>query len=264
MNLWDVSILAIVQGITEFLPISSSGHLVLTEHLLNLQMENATLEIVLHFGTLLSIIWMFREKILHLFRSGIYEISKQPKNKPTLRYFAVLIVATIPAAFAGLVFRDWFENIFHSTTIVGAGLIFTGLLLLSSRFASDQSRNPGFFHGLIVGLSQVLAIFPGISRAGTTITIAMHLGVSRKESAEFSFFMAIPVLAGAAVLKIFSGGINQLPILDIAVGLTLSFIVGCFAISILLKMLSSQKFHYFAPYCIILGALILFDLVDIF
>jgi len=264
MSLLEIIILAIVQGITEFLPISSSGHLVLVEHLLDIQTENATLEIVLHFGTLLSILWMFREKIAHFFRSGISEISQQPKNKPALKYFAVLIIATIPAAFAGIAFGDWFEGVFHSTTIVGTGLVFTGFLLFSSKFTTNQSRNPGFFQGLIIGLSQVLAIFPGISRAGTTITTAMHFGISRNKSAEFSFFMAIPVLAGATALKIFSGEINQMSMLNAVVGLTISFVVGCFAISVLLKILFSQKFHYFAPYCILLGTFILLNPWSIF
>jgi len=240
-----IVLMAIIQGVTEFLPVSSSGHLVLAGRLLGLDEQGAGLEIALHFGTLLSIITFYRKDLLSLIKGFDSFRSKSAKTA------GLLIIASIPAAVIGLLFEEKLVSLFDSTVIASTMLIVTAIILASTVFARYKTREIGVMRAIVIGLAQVLAIIPGISRSGSTIAIARHAGVEGKKAAQFSFFMAIPAIAGATILE-FAKNASDLQ-MEYIVGVAVAFAVGYFSLSVLVKILNSGKFWIFAPYCAILG-----------
>ncbi len=254
MNLLEAILLGLIQGLTEFLPVSSSGHLVLVGNLLGVQENNLLFDVMVHFGTLLAVFYVFKDDIIN--------ILKKPFQKITM----LIILGSIPTAIIGFLFEDLFEKLFNSLLTVGFTLIITGTilwlgeLLTSGKKSLDKvSRLDAF----IIGIAQGAAITPGISRSGSTIAISLMLNIERKVAAKFSFLLSIPAILGATVLKTgeaftTSESINFIPII---VGTVIAIISGYFAIKLLLKFLEQGKLIYFSIYCWSVGIIILLSYV---
>ena len=251
MGTLDVIILGVIQGITEFLPVSSSGHLVIAQKLLGISSPGNTLEILFHFGTLLSVVFVFFNEIKAIFVSL--------NKRDTQLILVYLTIATIPAVFVGLVFKDSLLSIFDSVKSVGVALLFTGfILVLSSRFKRSHKKH-SFFSSLAIGLVQALAIIPGISRSGTTISMSIYLGIAPKEAANFSFLLSIPIILGASLLGAFElEGEVIIDSFTIFMAIFTSFLVGILALKLLLKTLEVGKFHFFGIYCLGAGIFAIF------
>ncbi len=248
------ALLGLIQGLTEFLPVSSSGHLVLGERLLGLDPPGVLLEAFLHVGTLGAVLWVFRSDILELGRSvtrrGTIERRKE---------VGLIIAGTVPIVIAGLLFRSIADAVFSSLAVVGGGLLFTAVVLaaaarLRARAGRRQLR---FTDSLIIGVAQALALFPGVSRSGATIAAGVTAGIEPTRAARFSFLLSIPALVGAAILNLWDvaaqGGWSG----DwggIAVGTVVSFIVGIAGIHALLAIVKRSRLWVFSIYCACVGA----------
>ena len=251
MQILDVIILGVLQGLTEFLPVSSSGHLVLGQYLLGVKSPGNTLEILFHLGTLGSVIFVFLPDILTILMTI--------KKKSTQKLLMYIFVATIPAVIIGFTLRNKIEVLFESVNSVGFALLFTGLVLILSTIFKNQNSKYSLFSSIVIGLGQALAIIPGISRSGMTITISLLFGFSPRESAKFSFLLSIPVIAGAGVLGLQDIQSSDTFSADIIIAAMLSScFVGIIALKILLKLLELGKFYTFGIYCICLGLVSIF------
>jgi len=251
MGILEVIILGVIQGVTEFLPVSSSGHLVIAQNLLGINSPGNTLEILFHFGTLLSVAFVFFNEI------KLILITLHERNTQILVVY--LIIATIPAVFVGIGLKDYLLGIFESVRYVGLALLFTGsILILSSKFKHSQKKH-SFFSSLAIGLAQALAIIPGVSRSGVTISMSIYLGIAPKEAAKFSFLLSIPVILGASILNVFEIERDvMIDSLTVFMAIFSSFIVGVLALKLLLKMLEVGKFHFFGFYCMGAGVFAIF------
>jgi undecaprenyl-diphosphatase len=263
MNLIESIILGIVQGLTEFLPVSSSGHLVIVENILGLKIESLSFEVFVHFGTLLSVIVIYYQDIISMLKSFFTGLIKPVSSFRKDFYFRLsilVLIGTIPAALAGVFLEDFFKSIFHNTTLVGVMLLITGLILWSTRYIEIHNQEINLKNAIIIGIAQMFAIFPGISRSGITISSGLFSKMSRKEAARFSFLLAIPAITGSMLFTVFDLISQQSVGLGLGIlitGLITSFIVGLLAIKFLLKVLESGKFSLFAPYCIMVAILVL-------
>lgn len=253
MTYWEGVVLGVVQGLTEFLPISSSGHLVLAESLLGLETPGVVVEVVLHVATLLAVVLVYQRRLGELAAGAFVG------NRSAWRVVFLLAVATVPTALVGILFADFFERTFESLFVVGVSFLVTGLVLWSTKWVSKegQTAQPGVAGAAAIGLAQVMAIFPGISRSGSTVATAMWIGIEPVRAAEFSFILAIPAIAGAAVLQIpdLADGVVGVGTGPLAVGFFASLVSGITAIKLSIALLRSQAFHFFAPYLWGLGAL---------
>lgn len=255
-----------MQGLTEFLPISSSGHLVLVEHLLGvIPSEDITFEVFVHFGTLLSVVVVMRKEIVAIFRSlakalygGLLSRKFYAENEE-FRLALALAIASIPAATIGLLFEDAIASAFTDPKMVSVMLVLTGLILFLTRLAKPvEGKKVGILTSIAVGLAQAIAIVPGISRSGATISMAMYLRVSPMNAARFSFLLSIPVIGGATLLKtkdLLLSGFGAESFLHIAIGTVMAFLSGYVAIKVLLSIVQQGKFSIFAFYCLIVGSL---------
>ena len=226
MTLFDAIILGIIQGITEFLPISSSGHLVLGQALLGVNSPGNVVEVVTHLGTLLSVIWVFWKDLSSILISF--------QNQDTQKYILFLIMGTLPAVIIGLAARDMITDLFDSIPMVAGSLIFTGIILLLTQKLNRKNKQLNFKTGLLIGLA---------------------LGLSGKDAAKFSFLLAIPVIAGAGLLTALDTqlGSISIPMLQLLLAFFSAFIVGTISLKWLLGLLESGKFHRFGYYCIMVG-----------
>lgn len=250
MSFYDSIILGIIQGLTEFLPISSSGHLVLVEAILGVESEGVSFELMLHLGTLLAILIYFRSRIWSLV-TCLFDRSMARERKIVF----YLVVGTIPAGLAGLFLSDVFDRAFSSPVQTSLMLLATGLILFSTRFARTTGRDITVVTAVAIGVAQAVAILPGISRSGATIAAGMLGGVKPSEAAEFSFLLAVPAIAGAAVLK--SGELIQIdPSLaeSYVVGTVTALVFSLLAVHTVLKIIRRGKFAYFSYYCFAAGA----------
>jgi undecaprenyl-diphosphatase len=252
------AILGIVQGITEFLPISSSGHLVLVEKLLGRQHADMYMQVFLHFGTLLAIILVYRRKLGGLFASLGRAIARRSMegDSGNLVYIGYLAVATIPAMILGYAFKDLIEGFFESSNFVAIFLLVTGTVLFFTRRCGERKEKLGFLDSVAVGFSQVLALLPGISRSGITISTGIYRGVSRGEAADFSFMLAVPSIFLVSIyqsVRVSRTGFEFLP--QYLLGTVLALIVGYAAIKWLIMLVKRGRFFYFAFYCWFLGCL---------
>lgn len=260
LSLLDIVILAIVQGLTEFLPISSSGHVVILAEILGSSDGIVDLNIVLHAGTLLSILVYYHRTILQLLGDD-------------RRVIGLLILATIPAVIVGLPLMIFCENLLDSALLAGALLPVTGLVLLWTKRLPEgkaEYREMSLSTAIRIGIVQSLAILPGISRSGTTIAAGMKEGLQRPSAATFSFLIAIPALCGAIVLKVpkLISPEENMPTTDpryLVIGFFVAFLVGLGSLSWLVRLLNRGRFHYFAWWCIPLGiAVVLWQLIERF
>ena len=246
MELIEIIFLGIIQGLTEFLPVSSSGHLVLGQYLLGIKSPGNTLEILFHLGTLGSVVFVFFNEIKDI----LLTIDK----KPTQKLLAFISVATLPAMIAGFLFRNEINRLFENINSVGYAFCITGLILVFSSLSKNKKVKLSFFSSIIIGLSQAVAIIPGISRSGFTITVSLLMGISPEKSAKFSFLLSIPIIFGAGLLGVMdinSGELFTLPIIFTAI--LSSFLVGVLSLKILLILLERGKFYFFGIYCICIG-----------
>ncbi len=255
MNLIKVIVLGIVQGVTEFLPISSSGHLVIFQHFMNIE-EGLTLNVFLHFGTLLAVVVVFWDDII-----GMITLKKDYRK---LTYYVIL--GSVPAGVIGILFEDTFERLFSTITVVGIALLVTGTLLwLSDRIENKERsiQDMDWNDSIVVGFAQAFAIIPGISRSGSTIVGGLFKGLNRQLAAKFSFLLSIPVIGGATLLKtkdLVTMGMGDITFFELLVGTLSATLAGYFSIKLLLKLINKEKLSVFAYYCWILGLAIIFIL----
>jgi len=242
----EALILGFVQGLTEFLPVSSSGHLVIFQHLLGISEAPLTFDVLVHMGTLLAVFAAFWRDIV--------DICKNPFSKLTY----LIVVASIPAAFIGYFLAPLFEKAFESLLVVGIGLIFTGFILrVSERIATrrinlKQSDEMTYGDAIFIGLLQALAIIPGVSRSGSTIAAALMSGLDRDFAARFSFIMSIPVILGAGVFKlkdVFLNGVPQSELIPYIIGPATAAVFGFVAIKLVLKLVRQGQLSVFSFYC---------------
>jgi undecaprenyl-diphosphatase len=253
----DVILLAVVQGLTEFLPISSSGHLVLAEHLLGVDEPGVALEIVLHLGTLLAVTLYYRDDLWSLVTGGWRWLRGQrgPEEKTARLMIGWLVLGTVPAAVGGVLLGDAVESAFSDPQFVCGALVFTGLLLLSTRLRRPGRNALSTWRSCLVGVWQMLALFPGVSRSGSTISGGLHLRLRPEEAARFSFLLSVPVILGATVLKAPELGqaMSSGRAAHYLVGLLVSFVLGYASIGVLLRVVRRGRFGWFGVYCLVVG-----------
>lgn len=260
MNPLSAAILAIVQGLTEFLPVSSSGHLVLGETLLGSEVfgNSIAFELVVHLGTFLAVLVIFWKDIINLASIFISRIGRPGSWKSDFqeneefRFSTLMLVGMLPAGVIGLLLRDQISSLFSEPFMVSIALLVTGTMLLATRFFKKSDKPIDLKRAILIGFAQALALIPGISRSGSTISVALALGVRQEQAARFSFIMVLPLIVAATLLEfidLLSVGISPDEIIILLIGLIVSFVVGIFSLKWLLQLLKGGKFHYFAGYC---------------
>lgn len=244
MSIIIAIILGIVQGLTEFLPVSSSGHLVLFEKLFGISEGNLAFNIVVHLGSLLAVIICYRKTL--------FDMVKKPFDKKTY----LLIAATIPTVVIFFLFRDFFEDSFSGAYLGVCFLVTSVMLVFCSIFMrGGSSQKIDYKTAIVMGLFQGFAIVPGVSRSGSTLTGGLCMGADRKEVADFSFLMSIPVILGSLVLEIVSGGFADAQILPLVFGFVFSFLSGLLSIKFMLKLIKDKSLYPFAIYLVIVSIL---------
>ncbi len=254
MDWFKISLLAVIQGITEFLPVSSSGHLVLFKHVVGLEVAmGATLEIVLHAGTLVSILIFYRKRISMLWR-GV--ISGEQMSR---RYIGLIVLGVVPAIVMGLSARHSLEGFYERPEWAGVFLLITGGYLLGTSGLKSVQGTLRPVSAVWIGLAQMAALLPGISRSGSTICTARLFGIEPKKAAEFSFLMSIPLLVGVVIYEgicwICSDAVLSINGWVLGWGFLLSAVVGYGALTWLVFTLERSRFWYFGIYCLGLGAI---------
>ena len=258
MTFLDAIILGIIQGLTEFLPVSSSGHIQLGEALLGLGEEHDSLSftIIVHAATVLSTIVVFRKDIADLLR-GVFSMEKE-----SLTFAGKVVLSMVPAAAAGIFLEDTIDGWFgDNLTLVGVCLLVTATLLMLTSVAKPGNKKPSFGHILLIGISQAMAILPGVSRSGSTISTALYLGVDKERATRFSFLMVIPLILGATAKKILDGpaaGEAVVPAAILAAGFVAAFLAGWAACKWMVAIVKRGKLWYFAVYCVIVGLIAIF------
>jgi undecaprenyl-diphosphatase len=258
MDIINAIILGIIQGLTEFLPVSSSGHLEITKAVLgkeNVGKGSMLMTVVLHFATALSTIIIFRKDLIDIL-NGLFQF----QNNESFQFSLKIVLSMIPAAIVGVVFNDEIESLFGGDIkLVGGMLILTGLLLFLADKSKASAKNIGTKDAVLIGISQAIAILPGISRSGATISISVILGVDKEKSARFSFLMVVPLIFGKMIKDILSGEIvtADVDLLSLLVGFTVAFFTGIFACKWMIKLVKNSKLKYFSYYCFIIGIIVL-------
>ena len=258
MELIKAVVLGIVQGLTEFLPISSSGHLVIGSELLDFQEKGIAFDVFLHLGTLLAVVLVFRKEILGMIVAPFLYLKGERGDgvMHDLRWDLYVIISVLPAVVVGLFFKDTIEQMFSSLALVFVMLLVTGMLMVSSRYLRSKGLTLQGRHALIIGCAQAMAILPGLSRSGSTIFTGMALGLDRQLVARFSFIMSIPAILGSMVLQL--GDLIENPptssaFINIAAGTGASALAGYFAIILLLDIVRRNRLEWFGYYCLLLG-----------
>ncbi|MFK8038776.1 MAG: undecaprenyl-diphosphate phosphatase [Crocinitomicaceae bacterium] len=256
MSALEAIILGIIQGLTEFLPVSSSGHLELAKFIMgddSLPKESMLMTVVLHFATALSTVVIFRKDILEILR-GLFQFKWNEEFQFSLK----IILSMIPAAIVGVVFNDQLEVFFSGKILlVGCLLIVTGLLLFLADKAKNTNKTVSFGHAIIIGISQAIAILPGISRSGATISTSVLLGIDRERAARFSFLMVVPLIFGKIAKDIMSDEFtaSSISTLSLSLGFIFAFSTGLLACTWMIKLVKSSKLSYFSIYCFIIGTI---------
>nr|WP_299338648.1 undecaprenyl-diphosphate phosphatase [Allomuricauda sp.] len=254
MDIIDAIILGIIQGLTEFLPVSSSGHLELGKAILGanaLPEESLLFTVVLHFATALSTLIVFRKDVAEILR-GLFQFKWNEETQFSVK----IIISMIPAALIGFFLQDFLEVFFDGAIIiVGIMLLITAILLYLADLAKTTDKGVSYRSAFVIGLAQAVAILPGISRSGATISAAVLLGVDKTKSARFSFLMVVPLILGKMGKDLLSGDIDFQGEQAIAmgVGFLAAFIAGLAACTWMIKLVRQSKLSYFALYCLIVG-----------
>ena len=266
MSLLDSIILGFIQGLTEFLPISSSGHLVIFQNLLGFSEPQLLLDVTLHVGTLLAVVIYFKKDLLEMLSEMISLLQRRSRSNnlghenSAIRLLVWIIIACIPTALIGLFFKHPLEAMFSSVSTVSIMLLVTGAIIGSTYFipARYTSRKEvGLITALFVGATQGLAIIPGISRSGTTIACGLLCGLDRELAGRFSFLISIPAIVGALVLQLHDQNITSVPLASLAAGFITSATVGFLCLKILMAVVKRGRLAYFAPYCFFAGLMAL-------
>lgn len=278
MTLLEAIILGILQGLTEFLPVSSSGHLALAQHFLGLKEPLVFFDVMLHVGTLAAVIVVYRGAITRLVVGCIStltntELYRQPittfNSSNDFRFALLILLGSIPTGIIAVLFKTQLESFFEDVLFVSVMLILTGIILQLPRIwtfiwigsAEDRETSPQnvkVWHAPLIGIAQGCAITPGISRSGSTISIALLLGIPAKLAAEYSFLLSIPAILGAVALKISDIADTSMPFYILGAGMVTSFVVGYIALRLLLVVLNRGQFSLFTYYCVVLGLVSLF------
>lgn len=259
MSVFQAFILGLVQGITEFLPVSSSGHLELGHHFLGIQTtENLTFSITVHAATVLSTIVVFQRDIGRLIRGTL----SFRRNEET-GLISLLLISAVPVGIVGFFFRDHIETLFTGNLLlVGCCLLVTAVLLAFAHFSKGNTHGKiGLSHSVIMGMAQMVAVMPGISRSGATIATGILLGRDRKEVARFSFLMVLIPIAGAVFLDLVKGDFSNemnIGLAPLASGFTAAFLSGWAACRLMLKLVTGGKLIYFSIYCLTIGLIAIF------
>jgi undecaprenyl-diphosphatase len=260
MTIFQALVLGILQGLTEFLPVSSSAHLSLAPYLFGWQDPGLAFDVALHFGTLVALLWFFRKEWGELIAAAISVIRKRKAETAEEKRVVFLIIATIPGAIGGLLLEKKAETVFRAPALTATMLIVMGIVLWAvDRYAAQDRKIDGmrWLDSLLIGLAQVAALIPGVSRSGSTITAGRALRFDRQSAAIFSFLMSMPIIAAAVILKgpeaLKSDGLSA----QIIVGVLASAISGWLAISILLKFVRTRSYGIFALYRVLLGLAVL-------
>ncbi len=266
MSILAAIILGLIQGATEFLPVSSSGHLALAQFFLGAEEPNRLFDIVLHVGTLIAIVAFYRREIWEILRDLKEAMVEREFNKWGVRLTVIVLIASFPTAIIGLLIEKYLpKDITTLAYLVCGFLILNGFILVLNRFAPHPEINDEktlirfpYWKSILLGIAQGFAVFPGISRSGTTITAALFFGISRTEAAMLSFLLSIPAILGALILKfdvdMFAGNDSATPFL---LGAAIAAVSGYAFLSALVALLKKAKFHYFAWYCWGLAAMCL-------
>lgn len=252
MNAFQSIILGIIQGLTEFLPVSSSGHLELAKVILGVEVKNSLImTVVLHFATALSTVVIFRARIFELIK-GLFSF----KLNEDFYFSLKIVISMIPAALIGVLFNDEIEELFSSQVLlVGTMLLITGLLL----FLADRAKNTGkpvsMWNAVVIGIAQAIAILPGISRSGATISTSVLLGVDRSKAAEFSFLMVVPLIFGKVAKDLMDGGVmpESINYLNLSLGFVAAFVSGLAACTWMIAIVKKSELKHFAIYCFVVG-----------
>ncbi len=270
MNSTEAILLGIIQGLTEFLPVSSSGHLVLFQQLFGLKEAELFFDVCVHLGTLVAVILVFHREIGNIIAALLRLLSlsrqkekfvQQLESDPDVKMALLIIIGSIPTAILGLMFHNIADRLFSSPFFTGLMLVVTGLLLWLTRRARPDGKKTGLAgfsrtNAFIIGIVQGLAIIPGISRSGSTISIGLLLGINRETAARYSFLLSIPAIVGAGLLSLKDGLSQTDPVIRLSLlGAVSAALVGYGALKVLLRMVKTGHLYVFAPYCWLVGIL---------
>ena len=254
MNWIESIILGIIQGLTEFLPVSSSGHLELAKTILgNIDNQGMLMTVVLHFATALSTVVIFRKDLYAILR-GLFSFKWNHETKFSLK----ILISMIPAIYVGLIYDDLIETFFNGKILfVGAMLLVTGLILFLADRSVNTNKPVSFKFSIIIGIAQAIAILPGISRSGATIATSVLLGIDRSKAARFSFLMVVPLIFGKMAKDIISDDFlsSTINIGELSVGFLAAFFTGLFACKLMISLVKKSKLVYFSIYCFVVGIL---------
>ncbi len=263
MTIWQIIILGIVQGATEFLPVSSSGHLVLVPWLLGWPTPPLAVDTLLHLGTLSAVLIYFRHDLWRLLIAAWDSLRYRRFDSPDARLAWGLVIGTLPGAIIGYLLEEQFERFFSMPRAVAAFLLLTAVLLFTSDYFARRERTLTHLRwndALLIGLGQALAIIPGISRSGTTMSVALFLGFKREEAARFSFLLSIPIILGSGLyqlIKLVQRGLPGIAPSSLLAGFLSAALTGYAAIALLLALIRQRGLRPFALYCAAVGILVL-------
>ena len=269
MTILEAVVLGILQGVTEFLPVSSSGHLALMQHFLGLKEPQVFFDVMLHLGTLGAVVIAYKQSIRKLAKAGFSAVVnprfyRRPiatiNGSSDLKLIWFVLLGSVPTGAIAIVFKQQLEALFVKPTIVAVMLIMTGVILQLPRLRRNtvyKDCPARFWHSPLIGIAQGLAITPGISRSGATISLALLLGISPRQAARFSFLLSIPAILGAVFLKLKDVVSISVDPITIVVGTLMSFLVGYIALRVLLAVLDRGKFSGFSYYCFAVGMAVL-------
>ncbi|MBW2990797.1 undecaprenyl-diphosphate phosphatase [Candidatus Woesearchaeota archaeon] len=258
MEIFQAIILGIVQGITEWLPVSSSGHLVIFQELFGFG-TNVSFDVLLHFATLLVILLVFWKDIVAIFKS-LFSL-KWDENTKLLLF---IIIASVPIAIIGFVFHDFFIGLLTNLFLVGIFLVINGLVLFLTRFTKQNNNKSNklkdssklnWWKSLVIGVAQAVALIPGISRSGATVSTGLFLGIKKKKLITFSFLMAVPAIIGATISE--AKGLTMVNPAALILGSIAALIVGYFSLKFLIRIIEKGKMHNFSYYCVVLGIIVI-------
>ncbi|VVB78936.1 Undecaprenyl-diphosphatase [uncultured archaeon] len=246
VSLIQAVILSIIQGIAEWLPISSSGHLAIMQNFFGFQ--NLSFDVFLHFASILAVFVVFFWDIVSLLNI---------RKRKNIRYILLILLGIIPAGVVGFLFRKEIEGLFSNMIYLGIFFIISGILIYLTKFSREKKETLTWFDSLFIGAFQAVAILPGISRSGATVSSGMYRGLSKQEAVRFSFLMAIPVVLGAGVLELKNIVVSDISYNLLVISFIVTFLVSLFTIKILLRIIKTDKFYLFGVYNFILGIFIL-------
>jgi undecaprenyl-diphosphatase len=260
MNWWQAVLLGLIQGIAEFLPISSSGHLVLGQYFMGLESAgDVTFEVFTHFGTVLSIITVYRQRIGRILREAFTfrNFRERYEHNDEYRFVVFILITIVPTGIAYVLFQDQITGAFERPRLTCGMLVVTGVLLLLTLLRRNPEGRLSPLKSFVVGCAQAFAMLPGISRSGSTICTALYQGVENRKAADFSFLMSVPIILGAALIDgydVYQQGLtaNLVPLI---VGTLTAYVSGIFAINAMVDLVSRGNLHYFAFYLFIVGGL---------